>query len=66
MKLSDYAGKKVKIVDADNIIYTGFVYGYTKAEDNDENEDSIDVIPTRNSTEGVELFESEIKSIEII
>lgn len=66
MKLSDYAGKKVKIVDIDNITYNGFILGYTKAEDNDENEASIDIIPTRNAMEGVELFESEIKSIEII
>lgn len=66
MKLSDYAGKTVKIVDIDNITYTGFVLGYTKAEDNDENEASIDVFPTKNSINGVELFESEIKSIEII
>lgn len=66
MKLSDFAGKKVKIVDNDNKIYQGFVLGYTKAEDNDENEASIDVLPSKKSFNGVELFESEIKSIEII
>ncbi len=66
MKLSDYAGKKVKIVDIDNISYQGFVFGYTKAEDNDENEASIDIFPSKTAISGVELFESEIKSIEII
>lgn len=66
MNLFDYAGKKVKIIDTDNITHTGFVFGCTKAEDNDENEDSIDIIPTKNAMEGIELFESEIKSIEII
>ena len=66
MKLSNFAGKKVKIVDNDNKIYQGFVLGYTKAEDNDENEASIDVLPSKKSLDGVELFESEIKSIEII
>jgi hypothetical protein len=66
LKLSDYAGKKVKIIDIDNKIYKGIVLGYTKAIDNDENEASIDVFPTKTSVSGVELFESEIKSIEII
>ena len=66
MKLSDYAGKKVKIVDIDNITYQGIVFGYTKAEDNDENEASIDVFPNKYSSNGIELFESEIRSIEVI
>lgn len=66
MNLFDYAGKKVKIIDTDNQKHIGFVFGCTKAEDNDENEDSIDIIPTKNAMEGIELFESEIKSIEII
>lgn len=66
MKLSDYAGKKVRIIDTDGISYIGYVFGYTKAEDNEENEPSIDILPTKTSDNGVELFESEIKSIEIV
>lgn len=66
MKLYDYIGKKVKIIDNENIEYIGFVYGYTKALDNEENEASIDVVPTKESNSGMGFFESDIKSIEII
>lgn len=58
-------GKKVKIIDTDNIEHIGFFLDYTTAPNNDNNEWSIDVFPSKSSNSGVELFESEIKSIEI-
>lgn len=58
-------GKKVKIIDTDNIEHIGYFLDYTTAPNNDNNEWSIDVFPSKSSNSGVELFESEIKSIEI-
>lgn len=59
-------GKKVKIIDTDNIEHIGFFLDYTTAPNNDNNEWSIDIFPSKSSNSGLGLFESEIKSIEII
>ena len=69
MTLKDIVGflnKKVQIIDTDNIKHIGFIFGYTTAPNNENNEWSIDVFPSKSSNSGVELFESEIKSIEFI
>lgn len=65
-KLSEYVNHYVEIVDNNNVKHKGFVDGYTKALDNEENEASLDVLPSKSSHSGVEFFESDIKSISII
>ncbi len=56
-------GKKVKIIDTDNIEHIGFFMDYTIAPNNDNNQWSIDVFPSKSSNSGIELYQSEIKSI---
>lgn len=56
-------GKKVKIIDTDNIEHIGFFMDYTIAPNNDNNEWSIDMFPSKSSNSGIELYQSEIKSI---
>lgn len=56
-------GKKVKIIDTDNIEHIGFFMDYTIAPNNDNNEWSIDIFPSKSSNSGIELYQSEIKSI---
>ena len=56
-------GKKVKIIDTDNIEHIGYFLDYTTAPNNDNNEWSIDVFPSKSSNSGIELYQSEIKSI---
>lgn len=63
--LSQYLFKNVKIIDVNNETYTGFVDMYESSFDSGENEDSIGIIINRNSKKGIELYQSEIKSIEI-
>lgn len=65
-QIISFLGKKVKIIDDENIQYVGYFLGYTTAENNEENEWSIDIFPNRDSLSGIELFESEIKTIEVI
>lgn len=65
-KLYEYVNHYVKIVDSNNVKHEGFVDGYTKALDNEEDEACIDVLPTKSSDSGIEFFESDIKSIEIV
>lgn len=65
-KLYEYVNHYVKIVDSNNVIHEGFVDGYTKALDNEEDEACIDVLPTKSSYIGIEFFESDIKFIEIV
>jgi hypothetical protein len=59
-------GKKVKIIDIDNIEHIGYFLDYTTAPNNDNNEWSIDVFPSKTSNSGVELYQSEIISIEAV
>lgn len=65
-KLYEYVNHYVRIVDSNNVQHEGFVDGYTKALDNEENEACIDVLPAKSSNSGMEFFEADIKSIEII
>ena len=57
-------GKKVKIIDTDNIEHIGYFLDYTTAPNNEENEWSIDVFPSKFSNSGIELFQSDIQSIQ--
>ena len=66
-KLEKYAFKYVDVVDIDDIEYKHYYAGvYTSAADNDdENEVSLDLFPTKGAKKGIGLFASEIKSIEL-
>ncbi len=62
MNLRQYFGKIVRVIDVDNVEYTGKVNAFTYAKDNgDIGEDSIAIFSA-----GIELTESDIKSIEIL
>ena len=59
-------GKKVKIIDTDDIQYIGYFLDYTPAFNNPEDEWSISIYPSKSSNSGVGFFESDIKTIEEI
>ena len=63
MRLSDYCGKKVKITLKDGEIMQGKCTDYIKAIDNDPEIASIDLQVNKKL---YEIYENEIKSIEII
>jgi len=65
-KLSDCLFKTVHIVDTDGNVYDGYVDTYTSALDNDGTEESIGILPDKNAKSGIELYASEIQSIEIV
>lgn len=58
-------GKKVKIIDTDDIQYIGYFLDYTPAFNNPEDEWSISIYPSKSSNSGMGFFESDIKSIKI-
>ena len=66
MKLLRYNNRKVRLIDTDNEVYEGMAY-YEDADTAGENEDIL-TIETNNLgyTKYLDLFESDIKSIEII
>lgn len=66
MDLQDYLFKNVIITDTEGKLHKGYVDLYSSAYDNDDTEESIGIIPTKNSRQGIELYASEIKSIEIM
>lgn len=66
VEIAKLLGKKVEIIDTDNIQYIGYILDYTTALNNEENEWSIDIFSSKTSNSGVELFQSEIKSIKVI
>ena len=59
-------GKKVRIVDTDDIVHIGYFMDYTPAFNNPEDEWDIEIYPTKSSNSGWGFFESDIKSIEEI
>ena len=63
MKLSEYCGKKVKITLEEDEVLMGKCVEFTKAIDNDPEIDSIDV---KVKDKVYEIYENEIKSIEIL
>ena len=62
MKLINFYGKKVKIVDIDNRTWEGTVTDYIYAEDNEPEIESI-IIDTQN-IKAIEFTKAEIKAIE--
>ena len=66
MSLEQYLFKYVRVEESDGETHTGYVATYTSEADNDENEESIGLIPREDAMRGIELFRSEIVSIEEI
>ena len=66
INLENFCGKNAEITYVTGAKYKGFVDSYSSAYDNDDTEDSISVFPDKHSKTGIEVFQSEIKSIEII
>lgn len=63
MNLWEYVGKNIKITCIDNQIITGKCDSYTQALDN---EPEIASISIDRGSYGIEIYENEIESIEII
>ncbi|MGN1097893.1 MAG: hypothetical protein ACI4SS_03235 [Clostridia bacterium] len=65
--LEKYEFKYVNVVETNGRQHLRkYVNSFTSAADNDdENEESIGLIPAKESKCGIELFASEIKSIEL-
>lgn len=61
--LIDYWGKTIRLLDVDDGEWIGFVEGYTDANNNPEEEESIDV---RVGNHLILFFPAEIKSIEVL
>lgn len=66
MDLQNYLFKNVIVTDTNGKTHKGYVDLYSSAYDNGDTEDSIGIIPTKNSKEGIELYASEIKSIKVV
>lgn len=64
--LREYEFKSVQVILTNGKVYRGFVDTYTSAADNDDTEESIGVMPSRTAREGVELYASDIQSIELL
>ena len=65
MDLEDYVGKKVRIISINDNEFIGKAEGFTQALDNEPEIASIDIENEKDS-KLYELYENEIKSIEII
>lgn len=65
--LEKYLFNYVNVIETNGKIHNNFyVCDFTSAADNDvENEESIGLLPSKTAKLGIELFASEIKSIEI-
>lgn len=63
MKLYDYCNKKIKVTLIDGDILVGKCIDYTKAIENDPEIDSIDLQVKK---EIYEVYENEIKKIEVV
>ncbi len=64
--LEKYFGKYVNILCVDGRTFKGYyVDEYTQPLDNEENEESIGIIPSKEADCGYGLFKHEIKSIEL-
>lgn len=63
MRLSEYCGKKIKVELKGGEIFQGKCIEYIRAVDNDPEIDSIDLQVNKKI---YEIYENEIKNIEII
>ena len=63
--LSEFEFKDVVFTLTDGSVHKGYVDLFTKALDNEPEEDSIGVMPNKNSHEGIEYFLHEITEIHL-
>lgn len=68
MNLKQYEGKNVRILDIDDEIFEGFVTDYIYPGDDDTGLESIiiDCTAGKLKGKGVEFWEKDIKTIEVI
>lgn len=68
MRLKQYEGKNIRIIDVDGQIFEGLVTDYIHAGEDDTGLESIIVNCTKGwlKDQGVEFWEKDIKSIEVI
>lgn len=64
-RLRDFEFKNVIIITKEGKTLTGYVDTYTKALDNEPEENSIGLLPYKEASEGLEIYESEIESIRL-
>lgn len=65
IELYDCLNKNVEVIDNEGNKYKGYVDMYISKADNDDTEESIGIIPNKDAKSGIELYASEIKSIQI-
>lgn len=63
-ELEEYLFKTVMVKETNGKTHIGFVDTFTSSADNEEGEESIGILPSREARAGIELFKSEIASIE--
>jgi len=64
--LEKYLFKNIEVTDIYGETYNGYVDLYESQYDSGYNEPSIGIIPNKKAISGIELKESEIKSIKIV
>ncbi len=65
INLEDFLFKHVIVTDIDGIVYKGLVDFHETPYENESDEDSIGILTNEADKEGVELYQSEIVSIEV-
>ena len=65
VNLKDFLFKNVIVIDTDGITHKGFVNFYETDFENESDEDSIGILTDPKNRMGIELYQSEIKSIEL-
>lgn len=66
LKLWEYLGKKIRLIDTDGRVFEGRCNGYTQALDNEPEVASVSIKTEPGADYAYEIYENEIKSIEII
>ncbi|WP_062353302.1 hypothetical protein [Bacillus kwashiorkori] len=66
MNLREYVGKKIRLMDVDGQVFEGKCTDYTQALDNEPEIESIGIETVSGADYSYEIYENEIKSIEII
>ena len=65
-RLYDFLFKNVNVVEKNGKVHSNwYVDTYSSEYDNEEGEESIGLMPSKESKVGIELFRSEIESINI-
>lgn len=66
MKLKEYVGRRVRVLTDEGRTFEGECTDYTQPSDNDPEIASIGVVTEPGAGFAYELYENEIKSIEVI